>query len=606
MTSCFTRFLPRFRNEDQDGQLRSTTSRSRFHFGRLRPTLHSDTRNSRASITSVLDAMTIDTDDSVPPRKKQKTKESEKPLNCRICRSRVGDAYLKPCRRCKQPICFTCIRGLFAAAMSDHERMPVRCCGHVTYHNVLKDLVPQAEVDRYAKRYDEACTANPFYCPVPTCSAFIPPRVLKVQIQHGKITCESCKTTSCVNCKQVAASDHKCGPQGDRNTILKSFQYKICPKCGTGVMRMFGCAHVRCMCGSHWCWDCQRPINACYAKPCSRAREDGETSQAGDTDVEESDSEADARPLHEHQTQFVDFAPLRDQLEDQEAAVPEAAIQAHMGAQPDTSAMDAHTIGTGQAHTDTHSRPAEQHASQESPVPARGHDVDVFERPSEPPRIAPNDHQNPQPVDAIVNLDDPDGDEDWEGGDLNFGSEPADEEWDIWGCLHHFNKLDQEKISSKWLFDQSKDDDFELECMGCFRPMGKVKGKKQRELDKQKRKENEIKEQKKTEEDEIKAAAALQKKREDDESKEMMEPAETLVSLRRRRRRDAMSGTSSALPSDAGSMTDASAKEKKASKSPTDKNAAYDCRDCGVLFCWHCRKEALKKVKKWKREAGNV
>ena len=529
MTSCFNRFLPRFRNADQDGQAPSTTSRSNFRFRRFRAPFHSHNRDSRVSINGVLDAMTIDTEDNVPPRKKQKTKESDKPLTCRICHSPVGDAYLKPCRRCRQPTCYTCIKGLFAAAMSDHERMPVRCCGHVTYHNVLKDLVPQAEVDRYAKRYDEASTANPFYCPVPTCSAFIPPRVLKIQMQHGKITCESCKTTSCVDCKQVAESDHKCGPQDDRNVILKSFQYKICPKCGTGVMRMFGCAHVRCMCGSHWCWDCQRPINACYAKPCSRARDEGETSQAGETDIEESDSDTDVRPSQEHHPQAGDSVP--NELEDGD---------------------------TG----------------------------------------GPGDRPTTQPAEAVLNLDDPDGNEDWEGGDLDFGNEPADEEWDIWGCLHHFDELDPDDIGSNWLFDQRKDDDFELECMGCFRPMGKVKGKKQRELDRQNRQE--------TEEAHSKAAAALQRKREEDEVKEMIEPAETLASLRRRRRRDAMSGTSSVLRGDEGSMTDTSATGKKPSKSPTNKKAAYDCRDCGVLFCWHCRKDALKKVKKWKRDAGEV
>ena len=566
MTSCFTRFLPRFRNADQDGQAPSTTSRSNFRFRRFRPSILSHNQDSRTLINSVLDAMTIDTEDAVPPRKKQKTKKPDDCLTCRICHSPVGDAYLKPCRRCKQPTCYNCIKGLFAAAMSDHERMPVRCCGHVTYHNVLKDLVPQAEVDRYAKRYDEASTSNPFYCPVPTCSAFIPPRVLKIQMQHGRITCESCKTTSCVGCKQVAESDHKCGPQDDgglqddRDIILKSFQYKICPKCGTGVMRMFGCAHVRCMCGSHWCWDCQRPINACYAKPCSRARDEGETSQAGETDVVESDSETeDARLSHEHHLQAaVDSVPLSNEIEDADATRPHIANPARLWIRPTAWRTSARTTGNEEPH------------------------ADVSEEPTAPPRAETDDRPDSQPAEALVNLDDPDGNEDWEGGDLDFGNEPADEEWDIWGCLHHFNELDQDNISSKWLFDQSKAEDFELECMGCFRPMGKVKGKKQRELDRQNNK---------TEKDEI---------------KEMMEPAETLASIRRRRRRDAMSGTSSLIPSDEGSMTDTSAKGKKPSKSPTNKKAAYDCRDCGVLFCWHCRKDALKKVKKWKRDAGEV
>src|ERR1700761_1115428 len=53
---------------------------------------------------------------------------------------------------------------------------------------------------------------------------------------------------------------------------------------------MYGCPHVRCQCGAHWCWDCQRPMNACYEKPCRAARDAGNHSDGA---AEEADSDDD-------------------------------------------------------------------------------------------------------------------------------------------------------------------------------------------------------------------------------------------------------------------------------------------------------------------------
>ncbi len=184
-------------------------------------------------------------EDGPPLRKKAKTVDSEPNIECRVCFSPIDDAsYVTPCRTCRKPICFECIKGQWLAALSDHERMPVRCCGRVVYHDVAKNILPPAELAIYKLRFDESSTPNPFYCPLPTCSTFIPPRLLKPV--RGKITCDICATISCVRCKQPASEDHRCPNTNEKATILKSFNYKLCPKCGTGIMRMFGCAHVRC------------------------------------------------------------------------------------------------------------------------------------------------------------------------------------------------------------------------------------------------------------------------------------------------------------------------------------------------------------------------
>ena len=32
--------------------------------------------------------------------------------------------------------------------------------------------------------------------------------------------------------------------------------YKLCPACGNGVKKTYGCDHMTCFCGCHWCWSC--------------------------------------------------------------------------------------------------------------------------------------------------------------------------------------------------------------------------------------------------------------------------------------------------------------------------------------------------------------
>jgi hypothetical protein len=41
-------------------------------------------------------------------------------------------------------------------------------------------------------------------------------------------------------------------------------------------MKMFGCPHMRCLCGAQWCWDCRRPIKACHRRPCAARVAEGE------------------------------------------------------------------------------------------------------------------------------------------------------------------------------------------------------------------------------------------------------------------------------------------------------------------------------------------
>jgi hypothetical protein len=221
-----------------------------------------------------------------PPRKKAKLDVPIKVI-CKICTDELSGPYSKPCLRCKQPWCLDCVKTWFTQASEDSERMPARCCNIVMHHGVAGGTLSPVEFELYKLRYDERTTPNPLYCPVPTCSTFIPPRLL--DSAKATVDCTICATRICTKCKQAADADHKC-EENATTAKIRAFNYKTCPKCGTGIQKMYGCPHVRCACGAHFCWDCFRPINICYKSPCASAREDGQYSEEEDNP---SDSEDD-------------------------------------------------------------------------------------------------------------------------------------------------------------------------------------------------------------------------------------------------------------------------------------------------------------------------
>jgi hypothetical protein len=80
------------------------------------------------------------------------------------------------------------------------------------------------------------------------------------------IICPTCAVTICTNCRQLTHPGIPC-PKTDLDPLLaaqlEKWKIKRCPKCRAGVRRMFGCSHIECRCGAHFCFACLNPINEC-------------------------------------------------------------------------------------------------------------------------------------------------------------------------------------------------------------------------------------------------------------------------------------------------------------------------------------------------------
>jgi len=200
-------------------------------------------------------------------------------------------------------------------------------------------------------------------------------------------------------------------------------------------MKMHGCDHIRCLCGAHWCWSCERSIDVCFSNPCQAQLEDGIYAER-DTDDEEDQLEAENRTTTIGPT---DGIPYEYPTPSERAPV-----------STETPEVEASIIPPSRPRTPASAASAELDSVETvaSPVPGTNATPTT------------DDFVQPDTVDE-ENLDDPDQ-HDWEYLGMDFGGEPMDERWDVWGCAHKCRRLNQEDIHENWLRLE------DLECQNCF------------------------------------------------------------------------------------------------------------------------------------------
>jgi IBR domain, a half RING-finger domain len=243
---------------------------------------------------------------------------------CTFCFS-----VLEPCDivkpHCEHSYCSNCIKSMFLKACKDESSMPPRCCTAIPLGIALPFLTKD-EATLFREKFEEWHTTDRIYCPVPTCSAFIPNRLLITppaspkqvdlgsaemteqlqtdntsvgsQCEEGApatlgtdaaetlgpeavqasgsndlhtsaVSCPKCEATICVRCRRLSHPHTPCeGEDHSVTAFLNKFKLKRCPKCRNAVKKMFGCDHIRCRCGAQWCWACCKRIDVCESEGC--------------------------------------------------------------------------------------------------------------------------------------------------------------------------------------------------------------------------------------------------------------------------------------------------------------------------------------------------
>lgn len=281
-----------------------------------------------------------------PPLNSDSNNEHEtKEPECNICGESTKGLAVHPCNACHDPYCISCLKSMFLKACKDESLMPARCC-QIFQLSIVLPYLSQQEADLYRAKFEEWNSSDRVYCPVPTCSTFIPSRLIPTAVsptppQSTKnnfegnaealenerqtpnqtvifgtgirmeihtppqtppttdripitspisqspptMSCPRCAAQICVSCKQLGHPQESCRAddlEPELAALLKRWKIQRCPKCRTGVKRMYGCSNIRCRCGAQWCWRCLAPICTCD----DEEREDGDEGLGSDAEAE--------------------------------------------------------------------------------------------------------------------------------------------------------------------------------------------------------------------------------------------------------------------------------------------------------------------------------
>lgn len=351
------------------------------------------------------------------PNKQQENQE----VHCMVCTNqegwidkKTGRESFYQCPDCLGRWCLPCVKRRFDTACASPLSMPPRCCRTLIPLHIVWDLMSAGEQDDFREKFEESKTYHRTYCPVPTCSAFLSDRLFTsrskvsaeidsptiqepTELHPQHICCPKCHVSICSSCRQIAhPTSTTCQPREDVDEgfaeMLRNWGYKRCPKCNHGVRRMYGCAHMQCVCGAQFCWTCLKPYDICYSRGC---------------EVEYSESIADE-----------DEEEQEEGEEEEEGEEP--ITQAHIQQTPGTDSSD--------ETTDT------QIAASEPPT------IQTPQLPQPQPTsnsVPPLEHtQDNPPVIRRRNLDAGPGR--WLASNCNFGSEPNLNVQDaVWTCNNH-------------------------------------------------------------------------------------------------------------------------------------------------------------------------
>ncbi|KAI7285962.1 hypothetical protein KC345_g1478 [Hortaea werneckii] len=380
------------------------------------------------------------------------TPEDHQPLqppHCVICDD-TGDEYplIRPCRLCRSDYCHLCLAEMFYGAATDGGRMPPRCCTFLQIHTALP-LLDAQDADTYRAKLEEFMTPDKVYCPAPTCSAFISPRFIppmpmnppssprpipQHEILANIFPCPKCHVAICTECKQIEHGTQPCDTTARDEELAMLHQYGIkqCPNCKQAIRKMFGCSHMQCRCGAHFCYHCLLSVRDCDGG-CDRYDEEFSGQDSDATTGTEASQESQMQS--QQQQQAGNYEGANDNLDIQITGNGVAAVP--------TANYPTDAVSVRETEGNPNNDPQTQHTGQ---------------------------HDSTGSETTPVNLD-AGGSVRWANSGLDFGSEPDDNTAynQLWSCLHDF----VEYLPIEDGFNHGRED--LMECNRCFQRVAPAK-----------------------------------------------------------------------------------------------------------------------------------
>lgn len=258
----------------------------------------------------------------------------------------------------------------------------------------------------------------------------------EVSDRQALFACPTCHVAICSQCRAVA-HDGQCdfSARDHEAAMLINFGYKRCPRCNHGVKKMYGCPHMQCVCGAHWCYYCEKSIDLCSGGCAEDSDEEG-------SDTDESDVDS----------------PVSGEVPTTSSHTVGATPPARVDGVPGTGVLTQGTVGNQRGGTAA--RP-----------PAATSSVGVAQQTDTSSQRPPNS-QLGDISQLTVNLDGG-GSERWAAALLDFGDEPEEEPGaQIWSCTHSFADFNPREDG----FHHGDHD--RMECNRCFAHVDVRKTKK--------------------------------------------------------------------------------------------------------------------------------
>ena len=186
-------------------------------------------------------------------------------LLCDICLEPCPCHPLTP--PCGHTYCSPCWRTWLSSPGGEGGSCPAPGCPTVLDTTALHWVAgPGLYTHLVAGRLERLVVRQPWLhsCPRPGCG-----KVARRTVTSQTVISCQCGHTYCCLCSQEDHSPASCQDLLTFNTFTaKSAQYakmeavvevRACPGCGAAWEKLYGCNHMSCPCGSHFCWGCGRP-----------------------------------------------------------------------------------------------------------------------------------------------------------------------------------------------------------------------------------------------------------------------------------------------------------------------------------------------------------
>lgn len=183
----------------------------------------------------------------------------------------VGDA--SSCQlfvtNCGHRYCRDCIRQYVAEQVSS-AKIPILCpdlrCRTLLNHHSLSSALGSEDMEALHRAELQAAISSDcrfVQCPYKDCTGVaevLPPENFITDVMFAPLAfnCPVCKKSSCVECRQPV-HEGRCRPvlSAELEACIRGLKAKRCPGCAAVVERNQGCNHMKCRCGTHFCYVCE-------------------------------------------------------------------------------------------------------------------------------------------------------------------------------------------------------------------------------------------------------------------------------------------------------------------------------------------------------------